>query len=134
MSVISGLWMTHDSLRLALAGGATAAFAFLCVTAGLKPRPGIDDQTAVDNLVLYASQTGQAEDIARRSHQRLSQGGQRVQVMALGQATPALLQNARRILCVVSTTGQGDAPDEARAFAAQVMTQRPDLAGRDGCA
>jgi sulfite reductase (NADPH) flavoprotein alpha-component len=44
--------------------------------------------------------------------------------------TLAQLRAAKHILCVVSTTGEGDAPDEALRFEKTLMRETPDLAGR----
>ena len=56
--------------------------------------------------VLYASQTGQAEAIARRTHARLIAGGIDAGLASLADIDAAALLNARTLLVVASTTGE----------------------------
>jgi sulfite reductase (NADPH) flavoprotein alpha-component len=67
-------------------------------------------------LVAYASQTGFAEIIARRTAQALEDAGVPVRLAALAELGGAALQQFRRALFVVSTTGEGDAPDSVATF------------------
>ncbi|MDE2427819.1 MAG: flavodoxin domain-containing protein [Burkholderiales bacterium] len=67
-------------------------------------------------LVVYASQTGFAEKLARKTAQDLQQGGSTATVLAIGRMDGAVLQSAKRVLFIVSTTGEGDAPDSAAEF------------------
>ncbi|MFZ6654548.1 sulfite reductase subunit alpha [Undibacterium sp. TJN19] len=78
-------------------------------------------------LIAYASQTGYAEQIAIKTAQHLQTAGLAVAVSALGNIKAEILQQTRRILFVVSTTGEGDAPDNAAAFTRRIMTQGMDL-------
>lgn len=78
-------------------------------------------------LVLVASQTGVAERIAQQTLAQLQQQGHRAQLLDLGALEMELLQAARRVLLVASTTGDGDAPDPALAFTHGLMRQQPDL-------
>jgi len=72
-------------------------------------------------LIAFASQTGFAEQLAWQSAQALQAGGVAVRVSALAQLQLAQLRTAHRVLFVVSTTGEGDAPDSAAGFARKVM-------------
>lgn len=67
-------------------------------------------------LLAFASQTGYAEQLAWRSAESLTAGGVPVRVLPLGQIQPALLAATGRALFIVSTTGEGDAPDHAGPF------------------
>lgn len=71
--------------------------------------------------VAYASQTGQAEEIALQTAQALHTAGVPVRLAPLGQIRLADLRQADRLLCVASTYGEGDPPDSAALFARQVM-------------
>ncbi|WP_443747157.1 NADPH cytochrome P450 oxidoreductase family protein [Asticcacaulis solisilvae] len=113
--------------RLWQAAGVAAAFVAVCVASALSGRPKTQEGAAV--LVLFASQTGQAEEIAKNAHARLVAGGLAARVAALGTVTPEQLRVAERILCVVSTTGDGEAPDNGARFEA-VMDGTLDLAGK----
>lgn len=78
-------------------------------------------------LVVHASQTGNAERVARLSAAAFP--GAIVQ--PLGALDMAALRKASRALFVVSTYGEGHAPDRARRFEATVMGQQETLAGLD---
>ncbi len=77
--------------------------------------------------VIHASQTGYAEQLALRTAQTLRAAGIEVHETALGQVSAADLAGIRRALLVVSTTGEGDAPDGAFAFLRRVMPTPCDL-------
>ncbi|HTD04304.1 sulfite reductase flavoprotein subunit alpha [Undibacterium sp.] len=79
-------------------------------------------------LVAYASQTGYAEQIALQTAQALQAGGMPVQLLSLAKLDRNALAAASRILFVVSTTGEGDAPDSAAGFARKLMGQPLPLA------
>lgn len=121
--------ITDDPARQAWAWGSAAAFALVCLWAGLKG--GKRAAATSDYLVLYASQTGQAEEIARNSAKALLAGGLDAQALSTAQVTVAQLQAAKTVLCVVSTTGEGDAPDEGLCFQKTLMQQSPDLSGQN---
>ena len=72
--------------------------------------------------VCHASQTGQAEGIATQTAQLLHQAGVPVRLQSLGQLTAADLQQGQRLLCVVSTYGEGDPPVSAMPFMQRLMT------------
>ena len=76
-------------------------------------------------LVAYASQTGFAEELATATAKALSDAGAPVTLRELSAVTAADLTG--RALFVVSTTGEGDAPDSARAFIRDVMKDGADL-------
>ncbi|MET0210988.1 MAG: sulfite reductase subunit alpha [Burkholderiaceae bacterium] len=81
--------------------------------------PAADAGPAV--LVLHASQTGQAEEIAWQTARALHLAGMPVRVAALGEITRAALREAGHALVIASTSGEGDAPDSAVPFARDVM-------------
>lgn len=120
--------LTDDPVRWAWAGGWAAGFIAVSLWAALKGRR--KSENAADYLVLYASQTGQAEEIARDSAASLQAGGRAAQAVSTATATLAQLQAAKHILCVVSTTGEGDAPDEALRFEKTLMQDTLDLVGK----
>ncbi|MGA9658415.1 MAG: NADPH cytochrome P450 oxidoreductase family protein [Asticcacaulis sp.] len=116
---------TSDLSRWYWAGAWLAFFAMVCVWSAFKGRkkPG----GTGDYLVLYASQTGQAEMLARQTERALLSGGLDAQVMSLSEVTQAHLLAARHIMCIVSTTGDGDAPDEGLRFEREMMSRSLDL-------
>ena len=77
--------------------------------------------------VVFASQTGFAEQLARQTGQSLRDAGLAARMDALGTLGVADLQATRRALFVVSTTGDGDPPDAAATFFQRCMAQPADL-------
>ncbi|MBV8156926.1 MAG: flavodoxin domain-containing protein, partial [Dyella sp.] len=76
-----------------------------------------------DTLVVYASQTGTAEQLARQTAQSLKQAGKSARLLELGALDEDALAHARDVLFVVSTTGEGDAPDSAARFVTRRMRE-----------
>ena len=74
-------------------------------------------------LVGFASQSGFAERLAWQAAGQLQAAGLPVQVQSLGQLEMAQLGATRHALFVVSTFGDGEAPDPARAFERKVLRQ-----------
>lgn len=72
-------------------------------------------------LIGFASQSGFAEQLAWQSAGQLQAAGLAVQVRPLAQVGEAELRQANRALFVVSTFGDGEAPDSARAFERKVI-------------
>ncbi|RZL94378.1 MAG: oxidoreductase [Variovorax sp.] len=78
-------------------------------------------------LVLFASQTGQAEALAWQTARWLHEGGMPARVLSLNEADADTLRGTRHALFIASTYGEGDAPDGASVFAERVMGASPDL-------
>lgn len=74
-------------------------------------------------LVAWASQTGQAQQLAEQTAAFLEQRGQLVRLCALNALDAPALRHTRRALFVASTYGEGDAPDSASVFFSQIMRQ-----------
>jgi sulfite reductase (NADPH) flavoprotein alpha-component len=79
------------------------------------------DSNASPTLVAFASQTGFAAELANRTAQSLEIAGAPVVVTSLQNIDERLLRQAKNALFVVSTTGEGDAPDAAAAFVRTVL-------------
>lgn len=108
------IWLRQRSLRLA--GARTAA-----ALAG----DGNDRSTPL--LVLFASQTGSAEAVAWRTGRALHAQGTACRVVALNALDAQTLQSARRAVFIVSTYGEGDAPDNAGLFV-ELLMEKPGVA------
>jgi sulfite reductase (NADPH) flavoprotein alpha-component len=125
--------ITTEPLRLGGALLLSASYLLMCAAMwqkrlrGARARP--DASTApADWLVVYASQTGSAELLARRSAGLLATGGLAARAACISSLDEAGLRGASRVLFVASTYGEGDAPDTAARFAGRLMALRPDLA------
>ncbi|GGK11608.1 sulfite reductase subunit alpha [Luteimonas terricola] len=107
---VARLWRTRRGERAQAASDATDARA-----------PEADEW-----LVIHASQTGQAFELAQRTAESLRAAGLRARLRDIARLDAATLTAARQALFVASTTGEGDPPDPAAAFIRAAM--RPDLA------
>lgn len=67
-------------------------------------------------LIGYASQTGTAESIAIKTANQLQQAGEDVLLLPLNRIDRTRLQHCRRALFIVSTYGEGEAPDNGNRF------------------
>jgi sulfite reductase (NADPH) flavoprotein alpha-component len=74
----------------------------------------VDESAGI--LVVHASQTGFASELAERTASLLRAGSVSVDLRDISSVTPALLAQVTRALFIVSTTGEGDAPDMATGF------------------
>jgi len=85
-------------------------------------------------IVAHASQTGNAEQLAQQTAATLQLAGIATQVLELSELDAATLQQTERALFIVSTYGEGDAPDTAAGFVARVMSVLPAVTAQDSSA
>ncbi|MDP4537129.1 sulfite reductase subunit alpha [Alkalimonas collagenimarina] len=78
-------------------------------------------------LVGYASQSGTAEHLARQSAKQLQAAGKSVQMLPLNALAETPLHNFEQALFIISTHGEGEAPDNGQHFMRQALLQQPDL-------
>lgn len=74
-------------------------------------------------LIVYASQTGYAEQLAMQTLTSLQEGSMSARLINIQTITPEVLQQAKKILFIASTTGEGDAPDSAAKFTRNLLHQ-----------
>ncbi|MFF4655218.1 molybdopterin-dependent oxidoreductase [Streptomyces sp. NPDC001381] len=67
-------------------------------------------------VILWASQTGNAEEFAATTAERLTAGGHAASLVAMEDADPAALPAGADLLLITSTFGDGDAPDNGAGF------------------
>lgn len=79
--------------------------------------------------VLYGSQTGTAEGLARKMAKELKTAGFEVALASLGGYVPAVLAAETHALFIVSTHGEGEAPDAAEPFFQQLCVEHFPLLG-----
>jgi sulfite reductase (NADPH) flavoprotein alpha-component len=72
-------------------------------------------------LIAFASQTGFAAELANRTAQSMQAAGTPVLLASLQDIDEQILRKTKSALFVVSTTGEGDAPDPAVAFVRKVL-------------
>lgn len=130
--------MNDFAWRALGASSTVAAYAALCASIYLRERrrtaEAARDSAALSAgsdeapvLVLFASQTGQAESIAWQTARQLSAANTPARVMELNALDGAALAIASRALFIASTYGEGDAPDGASVFVERMMNSSPSL-------
>lgn len=77
--------------------------------------------TDADYWIVYASQTGTAEQLAWNTATILQSGGFKASVKNIAALDKTTLESAKKILFLVSTFGEGEAPDAARVFARKFL-------------
>ncbi|WP_338489566.1 sulfite reductase flavoprotein subunit alpha [Pseudomonas trivialis] len=80
-------------------------------------------------LIGFASQSGFAEQLAWQTAGQLQSAGLPVNVQPLGSLSQDELSQAQNALFVISTFGDGEAPDNARGFERSVLGQDVSLTG-----
>ena len=141
--LIAALWFWHTrELIWTWPGARRALCAFLCVLVwcgfvalvgwrrraiAIEDQAGVTGQVGPVTILTYASQTGFAAELAEQTAQSLRSASTPVRLCELGQVDGPMLAAAERVLFIVSTTGEGDAPDAAAGFVRHTMSQPLDL-------
>nr|WP_028800277.1 molybdopterin-dependent oxidoreductase [Streptomyces sp. 142MFCol3.1] len=82
-------------------------------------------------VVLWASQTGNAEEFATAATERLSSAGHSASLVPMDDVDLSALPPAAGLLLITSTFGDGDAPDNGASFwDVLASSDTPSLAGR----
>lgn len=124
--------MSASGSKLAIAGGVLLAYLLGCAyflrkDRGSMPVSGTEPARETSLRVLYASQTGFAQRLAELSTDSLRAAGAAPALSSLDALPVAYLAASETALFIVSTTGEGDPPDNALAFAVEAMSTTPDL-------
>ena len=125
--------LSLDPSRWLAVGLALAAYAAVCLIAWRAARRHTAAVAAVDDgwQIVFASQTGNAETIAQQSAAALQKAGIAACCYPLNQLDDERLAAGGCFLFVVSTAGEGDAPDNAARFARDCLPESPALARVD---
>jgi len=106
----AGRWLEASATVLAWLG-------LIALLRWRRRTPTVDNAISEDALLIaYASQTGFAAQLAGQTADSLRAAKMPVRVAELGAVDELALRQAGRVLFIVSTTGEGDAPDAAAAF------------------
>jgi sulfite reductase (NADPH) flavoprotein alpha-component len=85
--------------------------------------PIVDPPPSLKIAVLYASQSGTAEGLARKVTKELKAKGHIASLISLEGYTPASLAEERYAVIIASTYGEGDAPDAVQPFYEQLCLE-----------
>jgi MioC protein len=80
--------------------------------------------------ILVGTMTGTAELVAGDIKKALEGKGHAVEILLMDNLKSDVFQRPGAFLICTSTYGQGDVPDNARDFLADLRTARPDLTGK----
>ncbi|MFE1817445.1 molybdopterin-dependent oxidoreductase [Streptomyces anulatus] len=83
---------------------------------GLAAPAGAPEEQGRPVVVLWASQTGNAEEVAATAARTLAAEGYRTTLLGMDDGTPDALPSPADLLVVTSTFGDGDAPDNGSGF------------------
>ncbi|KAB0533068.1 flavodoxin domain-containing protein [Xanthomonas cissicola] len=110
-------WSPPTPHRWQLAALGLAMYLGLCAVVLLRARKRVGAQRADASgvLIIWASQTGFARELAQRSVAALQSAGVGAHALPIEAVDSGQLARVPRLLCIVSTTGEGDAPDHAQA-------------------
>lgn len=109
-------WMLYLDRRRKKRGIARQR-AGLAGSAGTLPGASANDKI----LIVFASQSGNAEQLALRTAKALNTAGAATIVLSIAQLGMEQLRHNRQVLFIASTFGEGDPPDPARAFTRQLI-------------
>ncbi|MEO6365939.1 MAG: assimilatory sulfite reductase (NADPH) flavoprotein subunit [Luteimonas sp.] len=90
--------------------------------------PAIETPTAQTLTIVYGSQTGNAKRLAETLAQQAEHAGVATRLLRADAYPTRELKNERHLYIVISTQGDGDPPDDARAFVEFIAGKRaPEL-------
>jgi sulfite reductase (NADPH) flavoprotein alpha-component len=88
------------------------------------PVQSTDQTTSKEVTILYGSQTGNAQGLARKAGKTLEGNGFQVNVLSMSDFKPNHLKKVQNLLIFVSTHGDGDPPDNASMFHEFLQSKR----------
>lgn len=130
-------WDDPGHQRWLLAGASVLAWLLLCAVlhgirrlrtlAAERASRALLNGSGSPWLVAWASQTGLAEQLAWRTAESLQAAGLPVRLLPVSELDAELLAGCEQALFVVSTTGDGDAPDHAAGFLRRLLARDQPL-------
>jgi sulfite reductase (NADPH) flavoprotein alpha-component len=117
-----------DAARLWWLSGYAAGLAQRHVTSAAPlaapPEPAADTETDTRLTIVYGSQTGNAQRVAEQLAERVQAQGSSVRLLRADAYPLRELKDERLLYVVISTQGEGDPPDDARAFVDFIASRR----------
>jgi len=114
---LSGFLAAHSHALLSAPQGGPALPAGTSAAVSEQGLPAaVAGAVPKEATVLYGSQTGNSQKLAKRLADRLQQEGVQVTLSAMNEFKPNTLKKVRLLFIIVSTHGEGDPPDNALSF------------------
>lgn len=116
--------------QLAWVGGYFTGLSHSAVNIDLAAAPNVTQQAAsntapaIKTTILYGTQTGNSKKLAETLQAELSAKGAEAEVLNIKKYRPQNLKKEQRLVVVISTHGNGEPPDEARAFFKYINSDR----------
>ncbi|WMT27623.1 assimilatory sulfite reductase (NADPH) flavoprotein subunit [Bacillus aerius] len=111
------IWLTGYLSAQAALAGSEAVTPAPSAAASVQP-------VSKDVTMLYGSQTGNSEGLAKKTVQHLEEKGFQVTLSSMSDFKPNNLKKINNLLVIVSTHGEGDPPDNALSFHEYVHGRR----------
>jgi sulfite reductase (NADPH) flavoprotein alpha-component len=129
---MSDTWSLASDSRIMAAACVAILYLTCCAWTVLRHRrratvPSAAPVSTGATQVVYASQTGFAQQLAEQTLASLQAAGETAALHSLRVIDLDALVQSERMLFVVSTTGEGDAPDAAAGFVHSVLAQHATL-------
>lgn len=108
-----------ESQRIWLSGYLSAIASSNVPDISAKPTSLLEQplkETVKEITILYGSQTGNAQSLAKTFGKRLKESGFEIIVQSMSEFKPNNLKKITNLLIIVSTHGEGEPPDTALAF------------------
>lgn len=120
----------QSSVANAAPAGTEAVNAGVPGAASLGGASATEQAASKEVTVLFGSQTGNSNGLAKKLTKRLEEQGFQVTLSSMGDFKPNTLKKIEKLLIVVSTHGEGEPPDSAIAFYEFLHSKRaPKLDG-----
>lgn len=85
-------------------------------SAGGQPASAVQQPVTKEITILYGSQSGNAQGLAKKAAKTLEGGGYQVTALSMSDFKPNNLKKLQNLLIIVSTHGEGEPPDNALSF------------------
>lgn len=120
--------LASPAIQASLILAGYTAFTFWCYRKPLLSYWQKAKKPKVNTIIAYASESGSAAQLSNELEAKLNAQSKNCICLSLNELTQYPLANIDTLLLVVSTYGEGEAPDNGRYFIGHLTSQQPDLA------
>ncbi len=113
-----------ESQKVWLSGYLAASQGVFSVQAANVPTQSIGEAVSKEVTILYGSQSGNAQGLAKKAGKKLEDRGFLVTVSSMSDFKPNNLKKLENLLIIASTHGEGEPPDNAISFHEFLFSKR----------